>query len=188
MELNIGQTIQTATWRVHRYNGAIVAQSLLGAGKRGKRCAKLYLQVPMCGHEGDNYSHDVASIVARYAAAETPVDRMREILGGFPAMHGLWFQFSESEVRGVDLCAGPEIIINAAKVYIRCDGVDFSVRGKDDVNEPSLMPEVRSKGQGARFYAWLKAFDGDFDTLDFRQLKTLMMNAGIKVHYWLVLD
>lgn len=191
METNmkIGETIQSNTWRVYRFNCGIVAQSLIGAGKRGKRCAKLTLLVPSEHEEGHQFSERIVNVVASLATSDVTIERMREVLQGFVAMHPLWFSFSETEVRGVDVCALPEIDIDAAMVHITCDGLDFSVSCKRDLNNmPTLIPAIGSKGQGARFYAWLRYYHGDLDALTFREVKTLVRAAGIKVHEFCAMD
>lgn len=184
--MKIGETVEATTWRAHRFNGSIRIQSLIGAGKRGKFCVKFSLSIERERY-GQDVGNDVADAIADLARCDVTIEHMRDRLSGICAADPSGYSFWEYELRGVDV-PNTEIIINAAKVYVRCDGVDFCVRGKDDVNEPALMPGRRTKGSGKRFYAWLQSYEGDFDTLDFRTLRKLIESAGIDTHFWYALD
>lgn len=129
--LDVCCTVETATWRAHRYMDSICITSLVNAGKRGKRCEEFSMP-----------GSDAAAFVVFGMLGDASVGAMRTMV----AAHG----GCETTVRGVDVPMG-EVRIHGRGVRgtfsTRRVGVVFTVSGNDSVL-------AISGAKAAKVHAW----------------------------------
>src|SRR5688500_11307507 len=97
--LAVGNTFESNTWRIHRYRDSLRITSLLGAGKRGKRCEVFgvydldYMEADTCG--------TVVEEVLKAGKAAVSVEAMRNLVNSFALLNDC--KVGERSERGVDV-------------------------------------------------------------------------------------
>jgi len=166
--LNIGQTFETSTVRVHRYRTVLVVTDLTLAGKRGKKVRQATIQTTFA-YKGDEMAwldRMGAALIERAKDADADAYGAilafpRDILVDYPGE----ISISEKELRGVDVEPACERISFEAdnangSIRVRISAHSFSVvrtvvhsGAKGSIKQDTLYSE-RKKADAVRFYRW----------------------------------
>lgn len=188
--IDIGKTLETGTFRAHRYASGIVLTDLTNAGKRGKRVSEvsLYDTDHSCGElEVDAVAAEVASADS-FASAEKALRGFASTRTDRPCAP----RIHTRELRGVDVApvgSGVKTEINGDKVFISVEWDSFTVRCKVDQNNfPTLIPRDRKVTSVAKFRALVKTDADALKAMTFSEVWNRLSAEGIDSHYFCSMD
>lgn len=186
--IDIGETFETPTWRVHRYAISVCVTHLVNAGKRGKTCERFTIGEPSkVTVLTPATSADIALRMACLAVDGVGVEEMAveaEMLAkgsqaSFDRMSYGSYSVTPAGIR--------TLVVDGAHVRVRADYADWSVQDKDDANnEPTLIP-LKNKDRKP-FYAWALKNEKALKTMRFREVMSAMRADGLGYHYYLAVD
>lgn len=184
--LQIGETFETVSWRVHRFSTSVRATHLANAGKRGKTCDEFSAWIR---YGGESSLADLALRLACLAVDGVGPEEMAVEVEIGAAACDAEVEVERSTRRGVDVAPGgvSTVRVDGARVRVIAEYDSWSVLDKNDPNnEPTLLP-LRSKDRKA-FYAWAKKNEEALKTMAFAQVMTALREAGIGYHYYCAVD
>ncbi len=189
--LKIGETFESATWRLHRYSNSLHITDIRDAGKRGKRCLKITLVFESCSDcqpsmetavamllplAGSNASAKTMRIAAQACKIETPF--------------ALKLSVHEGVERGVDVRpAGSrgKVEIKGVNVLVDASSDGFMVRClRDTSNEPTLIQT--NKSGCALVLRWVRENASAIQTMTFRDVTEALHAIGAKTHFYCAVD
>jgi hypothetical protein len=186
--IEIGETFETPTWRVHRYATSVCVMHLVNAGKRGKTCERLTIgESSKVTVLTPATSADVALRMACLAVDGVGVEEMvveAEMLAKGAQATLDRTSFSSYHVTPAGIRT---IVIHGDHVRVRAGYADWSVQDKDDTNnEPTLIP-LKNKDRKP-FYAWALKNEKALKTMRFHEVMSAMRADGLGYHYYLAVD
>lgn len=178
--LQIGQTVETNGFRVHRYATSVTVVAVADAGKRGKRCREL--RIRSSNQATLNIVADL--IVGKIESGATDLEAFLHSYMLFTPGVVL----DARDLRAVDVPFGG-IIINGPKAYIDADSTQFTVRCKvDQANEPTLILQPGRKC-AKQALTWFKANQKAIeDGITLRDISMGLASAGVATHYYCAVD
>lgn len=206
--IRIGETREFGAWRAQLYRGSLRCTHLVGAGKRGKRCAVISVYGCYAPDELDWLCYEVAPALARaMAAGASPLEllQMAELFRAAPCGHKecaesdafrlacdarkLSCLISSDEERGVDVrpsdATAPVITIEGDRCVLTVSPTEFVLNDHADQNNlPAVISTSRHKSEAAKLYKRVRANPAAFAGLDFNATWRLM-GCG---HYYCRMD
>ncbi len=180
-----GDTYESASWRIRRGALSISAQSLVGAGKRGKRCPKIILHCPVVRSRWD-VDAEVAAFV-RKAARDASVESMLSLARSCARVDMVLDLNNE---RGVDVqpagCDGT-VEITGACVRVRASATGFAITNMLDVNNEETLIQT-DKRSIALVLAWVLSNQGALKSMTFGSVTTELRSLGARTHYFCAVD
>jgi len=186
--INVGETIETAVLRIHRYRGSIRVTDLENAGKRGKKVDEFIVDGLDRSTGVDDSS--VYELLDTIEASRNYADALRnaEKFVSEYKNSGIY----ESSLRGVDVTpAGfKKIKIRNDNVLIESDFDSFAVRDLvDRHNEPTCIPSASGGKKDVKlFYRWVSDNQSELRNMTFQQVISAMRANGIKYHHYCAMD
>jgi len=169
----LGTTVESTTWRAHRYSDSIRVTSLRGAGKVGKRCPEFTVMGAV---------EAIAPAVLWAVEEGANVETMRAMLADV-VLAGL--EFYESEKRGVDVPARPAIKVRGALMHGTSTETEtlvsfsFYLDGKGGMTQDTLLA-THKRADAARAYAWAQANEARLPTMTLAQFRAEMAAIGAR--------
>ena len=168
----LGTTVESATWRAHRYSDSIRVTSLRGAGKVGKRCPEFTVM----GHV-----EAVAPAVLWAVEEGASVETMRAMLADV-VLAGL--TFCEGERRGVDVPARPAIKVRGELMHGTFTETEahlsFTAPGSRNYASVDTLVSTYKRADAGRAYAWAQANEARLPTMTLGQFRTEMAAIGAR--------
>lgn len=182
--IDVGETLETSQWRVHRAAHSLTITCLEFAGKVGKKVyqfciynldlnVKSHAQVDIC-----------TSQLRQGVHANMSVDQMAVLVAGIGG--DLCSPVSFRTLRGVDVIpSAASIQINTGHAVIKADPLSFCIECIEDRNNlPTAISTRRSDAR--RFYNWAKAHD--FTGLRYNEILAILKAAGVHYHRYCAMD
>lgn len=186
--LQIGETRECGSVRIHRYRDSIRITDLKFAGKRGKKCCELAVCASLNGIALAALDQLSSTLITRsnFSAMAVDVETYCEL---YPNA----FSVYDETKRGVDVhpAGSGKLEISGAHVHISCDIDTFCVSDKDDrANEPCAIQPTRGavKTHVKRFRAWVERSRCFFESATFVEVTRAMRAAEIDYHYFCAVD
>lgn len=182
-QMNPGDTIETATWRIHLGALSIRVTHIVNAGKRGKKCfqACLYNAEARVGSD----LRPALEVVLDHAAREVDPAAMLDAMNAFQRP-GVGLEVSEE--RGIDVDrAEDKIEILGAYVEVRASSQGFFFQNRRDVMNLETMTQVDKRGP-AKVLAWVKANKSALETMTFVEVSAALRSMDIRSHYYCAID
>lgn len=178
--LQIGNTFETAFWRVHRYRESVEITRVEHAGKRGKKCERFH--VSQMGYGNDDRQVSAASDAAvEQARANASVEAMAAALS---VVQGI--RITLDILRGIDT-AMPTIKIHTDRLYLTCDGTSFTFCDlTDQANDPRTID--RNRVDARRVYDYVRAHKDEVAQLSYREVNALFAGMRIFGHSYCGMD
>lgn len=168
--LPLGKTFQNELVRIHRYKHLLQITDLREAGKRGKSCTQLNVQLTANVADHDRAFDEIAELLVEYAA------------GGFDVLRAHIHQLREARpgeialnierLKAIDVEPYGEIFEftikqpNGGSIEVRSSPIDFRVINHvfmghpTDPSKPGFIHDTsywpRKKKDAMTFYAWMK--------------------------------
>jgi hypothetical protein len=148
--MNIGETIERDTVRIHRFDGSFRITDLTNAGKRGKKC---HVRAVLYGY-GPNRLSDLAW--EEFATALDAVDSYEAsayVCGVVADAHPGGIHIEEHNLRGVDVepAGFRELVIESPCFRLEVGWKSFTLRdARDRINDPRSSPAARAFGRSPR--------------------------------------
>jgi len=177
--LPVGRTVESSTWRAHRYAGHVEIVDLRNAGKRGKSCVELSLS-------GREEAVDTAlPFVVDAVAAETSPEAFEASLVDL-AIPGV--TFTRRELKAISVPREPEIRIASDLVSGHCSQVDgvlafTAIHGRPngETFRQDTLTSPESRKDAAKLHAWLKETGDAVTTMSITAFRVAMHDRGIRV-------
>jgi len=177
--LPVGRTVESSTWRAHRYAGHVEIVDLRNAGKRGKSCVELSLS----GRE--EAVETVLPFVVDAVAAETSPEAFEASLVDL-AIPGV--TFTRRELKAIMVPREPEIRIASDLVSGHCSQVDgvlafTAIHGRPngETFRQDTLTSPESRKDASKLHAWLKETGDAVTTMSITDFRVAMHNRGIRV-------
>lgn len=186
----VGITLETDTWRIHRFADSVKITELRGAGKRGKRCMEISLYDSGASRTTPWESIAMGALMygKRNVSAGKMEAEMEELVGGEDG----FVKIETQALRGVDVMpAGfKKLKMMTKEVEIEAGYDSFSVRDLvDKNNEPTCIPaHSGSKKSIPAFYRWVQDNESKLKTMKYHDILQSMSREGIKFHSYCAMD
>lgn len=194
--LSVGKTLETDSWRVHRFANAIKLTDLTNAGKRGKRCIQ-YSVIDNASRRDSPAMEDVVEAITHAAKREVSAQQMAFVIRGHMVSDDMFskdpaLQFEEDTLRGVDVMPGGfvELKLDLRYVYIEAGYDSFIIRDKVDENN---LPTCTSTTQGGKksipmFYRWVEDNLRSIKGMKYHDIVSELSRLGIQYHSYCAMD
>jgi hypothetical protein len=182
--LQIGETREVGSVRLHRFRSALTVTDLTMAGKRGRKVCELH--VMSCSGRDDCALDALGDVLLTRSTIHAMIVDVEMFAEQNPRTIGV----DDQVLRGVDVppAGYRELRVMGEHILVTVDHTGFLVRDLDDkANEPCLM-ETGPKRNHKAFRAWAEKNLASLETMTFRELKTTLLHLGIDNHYWLAMD
>ena len=177
--LPVGCTVESSTWRAHRYAGHVEIVDLRNAGKRGKACVELSLG------GRDAAVEMVLPFVVDAVTAETSPEAFEASLVDL-AIPGV--VFTRRELKAITVPREPEIQIVSDLVNGHCSQVDGILSFTAIHGRPSggtfrqdTLTSPEGRKDAAKLHAWLKGTGAAVTTMTISAFRSEMRLQGIRV-------
>ena len=164
----LGTTVESATWRAHRYSDSIRVTSLRGAGKVGKRCPEFTVMGAV---------EAVAPAVLWAVEEGASVETMRAMLADV-TLAGL--EFYESEKRGVDVPARPAIKVCVPGLRATFSETEASILFVPGNLRDDTSLATYKRADAAKAFAWAQANEARLPTMTLGQFRGEMAAIGAR--------
>jgi len=184
--IQIGETREQGTLRIHRFRPCLKLWDLTNAGKRGKKVRVVYVlaSVAMSDVEAELMGR-LCKFLDGYTSLERAVSALRDFMVDFPDDITL----DEREERGIDVAPAGYQKTEVALDYVRVivDHASFLVACTVDTsNEPCI---TQTNVSGAKKFARLWAKCGAAMTrMTLSEFQAALRANGIDYHYWCAVD
>lgn len=182
-QMNPGDTIETATWRIHLGALSVKATHIVNAGKRGKRCfqACLYNAEARLGSD----LLPALDVALNHATREVDPAAMLDAMKAFQRP-GVGLEVSEE--RGIDVeRADDKIEILGACVEVRASSQGFFFQNRRDVMNLETMTHLNKRG-AVKVLAWVNANKSALETMTFSEVSEALRSMDVRSHYYCAID
>lgn len=178
--IKIGETLETAEWRVVRRRFGILIEELRGAGKRGARCVVIRLWS----------TDDVADgFTAGLVAAATSGAPVQEMVDAANAAAEIWgAPVDVNTVRGVDIARkSAKVEISGNNVKAEFDDSSFAV---EDLTDEANRSTIISRGwrSAQRFATWARVNASALESMTLSQVMHAIESVGVDYHFYCAMD
>lgn len=178
--IQMGETLETAEWRVIRRRFGIAIEELRGAGKRGARCTVIRLWSAVDIEDG--LAADVVAVATSGASAQEMADAAKEAGKS-------WGASVEIDIaRGVDIARSQsKVEINGNGVKVEFSDSSFAVEDlADEANRSTIIS--RGKRSAQRFAAWARANASALESMTLSQVMNAIESVGVDYHFYCAMD
>ena len=199
--VRVGDTVESGSIRLHRYNSSLQVTDISNAGKRGKSCGQFSLYNLDYMFTDAKYVDSVGSALSKISKVKTYDEALKiaqSVAGEDRDTSKVPIEIRK--LRGVDVdppatAMGGVIRMDTKEFKLEASATDFSVHEKprpgpngDDTR--ILMPPVRGAEKTAikAFYAWVKENEAKIKRMTFRELNRAMADAKLNYHSFSTMD
>lgn len=186
-QMQIGETRERGTLRIHRFRPCLKLWDLTNAGKRGKRVRVAVVSAAHSQRDAEaEFMGRICCFLDGYTTLDRALSALRDFLVDFPGD----LEITETEERGVDIApAGfQEVSVHGKRVHARVDFDGFLIAClEDQANAPRIM-QSGGRRNLARFREWFAANRKSLATMDLHGVMTSLRASDIDYHYWCTND
>lgn len=173
--------------RVHRYRDAVTVTDITNAGKAGKVCRELHVDM-WCASGSVTLPGSLAHIpIGDTEILYVPYNTVLAALGAIPTNRG-----SERTIKGVHVAPADfaPIAASGERVSICVDFDRFSVSDRTDrINETTAIPHHKGRATSIkRAHAWLRENADRVPSMSFSELTDALVAAGVRLHVYCGVD
>lgn len=186
--LNVGETMETEKWRIHRFAESIRVTDLTNAGKRGKK-VESWIIFSNSGGSKALPLETMALQYAMWAKRDATPAKMKSVLDEDLEVYGDTMSLETRTERGVDVLPGgfKPVFVRGAHVTIESSLTDFVIRDiNDDNNEPTCI--AKGKKSIGQFYKWISENQKKAQSMTLGQIMNALKTEGIEYHYFCAVD
>lgn len=186
--LEIGETRDSGTLRIHRFRCNVVIWDLVNAGKRGKKVRKASFSLAKAAsyEEETEWTGRIAYALAHYESFDRAFAYIADLLVSFPEEIHVF----QTELRGIDVPAPgfEKQSVTGKRVRVSVDFDTFCVENLEDkANEPTLI-QLGGRANHARFVEWFKQSRKSLATMDFAGVISSLRANKIEFHQYFAMD
>lgn len=187
--LNVGDTFENESWRIHRYSNSIIITDLTNAGKRGKKVESWVVMGRGGWGEDKLPMESMAMQYVMWAKRNATPAQMKKAIDEDKEAMGDSMEVHDRTERGVDVAPGgfKPVLIRGAQVTIEADYESFSIKDiNDDTNEPTCI--AQGKKSVKQFYRWVKDNARRIQSWSMHDIMNELSKEGINYHYFCAMD
>lgn len=188
--IQIGETYEKGTLRVHRYRDVIFMWDLTNAGKRGKKVDRFVFHPAhqFSADEADNFLDRLGQMLDHLDSFDRAVATIKDFLIDFPDS----LRVTEGTERGVDIMPQgfKPLSIKGEHVLVEVEYKSFRIKDLDDVhNEETCIPALKGGLKDIPvFYRWVQDNQDRIPMMVFHDVLDAMGRLGIRYHQFCAMD
>lgn len=186
--LEIGETRDSGTLRIHRFRCNVVIWDIANAGKRGKKVRKASFSLAKAAsyQEESEWTGRISFALAQYASFDCALAYISDLIVSFPDEIHVF----QTELRGIDVPTSgfEKQTVTGKRVRVEVGFDTFCIEDLEDTaNEPTII-QLGGRANHAKFVEWFKQSRKALVTMDFDGVITSLRANEIEFHQYFAMD